>query len=182
MPYIKHHGPTRQDNNTGSANEMRMKDDVKIINHTKGQNELFSEIRKLFSQSCTDLPAQLPSAMLPWQARGTCKKTVIQTSETVHFVSWYIGKVRQKNHMRVSFPGASWTNANIDQLDATMMLLSRDHFFQDMKTFLASVLARCPHCPYSHTLLSCKTMYCIILAGKTVIWTGGLDFSEKQGN
>ena len=27
--------------------------------------------------------------MLPMQARGTCKKTVIQTSETVHFVSWY---------------------------------------------------------------------------------------------
>ena len=53
---------------------MRMKDDVKIINHTKGQNELFSEVWKLFSQSCTDLPAQLPSAMLPWQARGTCKK------------------------------------------------------------------------------------------------------------
>ena len=46
------------------------------------------EVWKLFSQSCTDVPAQLPSAMLPRQARGTCKKTVIQTPETVHFISW----------------------------------------------------------------------------------------------
>ena len=60
---------------------------------TKRQNELFSEVWKLFYQGCTDVPAQLPSAMLPRQARGTCKKTVIQTSETVHFVSWYITKV-----------------------------------------------------------------------------------------
>ena len=45
---------------------------------TKRQNELFSEVRKLFSQSCIDVPAQLPSAMLPRQARGTCKKTVIK--------------------------------------------------------------------------------------------------------
>ena len=37
----------------------------------KRQNELFSDIWKLFSQSCTDVPAQLPSAMLPRQARGT---------------------------------------------------------------------------------------------------------------
>ena len=51
--------------------------------------ELFSEVWKLFSQSCSDVLAQLPSAMLPRQARGTCKKTVIQTSETVLFVSWY---------------------------------------------------------------------------------------------
>ena len=58
--------------------------------YTMRQNELFSEVWKLFSQSCTDVPAQLPSAMLPRQARGTCKKTVIQTSETVHFVSWYV--------------------------------------------------------------------------------------------
>ena len=57
--------------------------------NTKRQNELFSEVWKMFSQSCTDVTAQLPSAMLPRQARGTCKKTVIQTSETVHFVSWY---------------------------------------------------------------------------------------------
>ena len=56
---------------------------------TKRQNELLSEVWKLFSQSRTDVPAQLPSAMLPRQARGTCKQTVIQTSETVHFVSWY---------------------------------------------------------------------------------------------
>ena len=41
---------------------------------TKRQNELFSEVWKLFSQSCTHVPAQLPSAMLPRQARGTCKK------------------------------------------------------------------------------------------------------------
>ena len=41
---------------------------------TKRQNELFSEVWKLFPQSCTDVPAQLPSAMLPRQARGTCKK------------------------------------------------------------------------------------------------------------
>ena len=52
---------------------------------TKRQNELFWRLCKLFSQSCTDVPAQLPSAMLPRQARGTCKKTVIQTA---HFVSW----------------------------------------------------------------------------------------------
>ena len=61
-----------------------------VNSSTKRQNELFSEVWKLFSQSCTDVPAQLPSAMLPRQARGTCKKTVIQTSETVHFVSWYV--------------------------------------------------------------------------------------------
>ena len=34
-----------------------------------GQNELFSGVWKLSSQSCTDVPAQLPSAMLPRQAR-----------------------------------------------------------------------------------------------------------------
>ena len=46
----------------------------KCKSSTKRQNELFSEVRKLFSQSCTDVPAQLPSAMLPRQARGTCKE------------------------------------------------------------------------------------------------------------
>ena len=60
-----------------------------MISPRDKMNCLHSEVRKLFSQSCTDVPAQLPSAMLPRQARGTCKKTVIQTSETVHFVSWY---------------------------------------------------------------------------------------------
>ena len=55
--------------------------------YTKRQNELFSEVRKLLSQTCTDVPAQLPSAMLPRQDMELVKKTVIQTSETLHFVS-----------------------------------------------------------------------------------------------
>ena len=38
---------------------------------TKRQNELWSEVWKLFSQSSTDVPALLPCASLPRHARGT---------------------------------------------------------------------------------------------------------------
>ena len=51
---------------------------------TKRQNELYSEVWKIFSQSSTDVPALLSCAMLPWQARGTFKKQF--TKPTVQFI------------------------------------------------------------------------------------------------
>ena len=54
-------------------------------NTTRSQNQLWSRFGKLFFTSSPDVPAQLPSAMLPRQARGTCKKTVYQTYSTVDF-------------------------------------------------------------------------------------------------
>ena len=52
---------------------------------TTSQNQLWNRFGKLFFQSFPDVPALLPSAMLPRQARGTRKKTVYQTYSTVHF-------------------------------------------------------------------------------------------------
>ena len=46
--------------------------------YTKRQNELYNEVRKLFPQSSTDVPALLPCAMLPRQARGTRKNNSLQ--------------------------------------------------------------------------------------------------------
>ena len=43
--------------------------------YTKRQNELYSEVWKLFSQSSTDVPALLPCAMLPRQARKLTKNS-----------------------------------------------------------------------------------------------------------
>ena len=40
----------------------------------KRLNEEYSEVWKLFFESSTDVPALLPSAMLPRQAEGTRKK------------------------------------------------------------------------------------------------------------
>ena len=47
----------------------------------------------VFSLSSNDVPALLPCARLPRQARGTQEKTAYKTSETVHFVSWYMDVV-----------------------------------------------------------------------------------------
>ena len=55
------------------------------LNTTTSQNKLWSRFGKLFFPSSPDVPALLPSAMLPRQARGTRKKTVYQTYCTVHF-------------------------------------------------------------------------------------------------
>ena len=55
------------------------------VDNTTSQNQLWSRFGKLFFQSSPDVPALLPSAMLPRQARGTHKKTVFQTYSTVHF-------------------------------------------------------------------------------------------------
>ena len=52
--------------------------------HTKRQNELYSEVWKLFSQSSTDVPALLPCAILPKEARGMHKKQL--TKPTVQFI------------------------------------------------------------------------------------------------
>jgi len=52
---------------------------------TTSQNQLWSRFGKLFFPSSPDVPALLPSAMLPRQARGTHQKTVYQTYSTVHF-------------------------------------------------------------------------------------------------
>ena len=52
--------------------------------HTKRQNELYSEVWKLFSQSSTDVPALLPCAILPKEARGMHKKQL--TKPTVQFL------------------------------------------------------------------------------------------------
>ena len=52
---------------------------------TTSQNELWSRFGKLFFPSSPDVPALLPAAMLPRQARGTHKRTVYQTYSTVHF-------------------------------------------------------------------------------------------------
>ena len=43
---------------------------------TKRQNELYSEVWKLFSQSSADVPAPLPCAMLPSQARELAKNSL----------------------------------------------------------------------------------------------------------
>ena len=48
--------------------------------NTKRQNELFCEVWKLFSQSCSDVPTQLPSAMLP------NKKKTYQNFRNSHLV------------------------------------------------------------------------------------------------
>ena len=45
-----------------------------MMKTARRQNELYSEVWKLFSQSSTDAPFLLPCAMLPRQARGTHKK------------------------------------------------------------------------------------------------------------
>ena len=57
------------------------------VRNTKRQNELHSEVCTLFPESSTGVPALLPCAMLPRQARGTHKKAVFKTYCTVHFVS-----------------------------------------------------------------------------------------------
>ena len=44
---------------------------VQGARNTKRQNELYSEVWKLFSQSSTDVPALLPFAVLPRQAKGS---------------------------------------------------------------------------------------------------------------
>ena len=54
--------------------------------YTKRQNELYSEVWKLLSPSSTGVPALLPCAMLPRQARGTHKKQ-LKNYCTVHSVS-----------------------------------------------------------------------------------------------
>ena len=38
----------------------------------KKQNELYSEVWKLFPQASTDDPALLPCAMLPGESKGKC--------------------------------------------------------------------------------------------------------------
>ena len=45
---------------------------------TRRQNELYSEVLKLFSERSTGLPAPLPRVILPRQARVTCKKPIVQ--------------------------------------------------------------------------------------------------------
>ena len=62
---------------------------VDVKSTTKRQNELLGEVWKLFSLSSTDVPALLPCARLPRQARGTQERTAYKPSRTVHFVSWY---------------------------------------------------------------------------------------------
>ena len=47
-----------------------------IEHYNKRQNELYSEVSKLFSHCSTDVLALLPSAMLQIQARGTCKNSL----------------------------------------------------------------------------------------------------------
>ena len=50
-----------------------------IKRNTTSQNQLWSRFGKLFFPSSPDVPALLPSAMLPRQAWGTHKKTVCKT-------------------------------------------------------------------------------------------------------
>ena len=55
-----------------------------VIRLTKRQNELYSEVRKLFSQNSTGLPALLPCALLQRQAGGTHRKQA--TKPSVQFI------------------------------------------------------------------------------------------------
>ena len=45
---------------------------------TERQNELYSEVWKLFAQSSTGVPVLLPSAMLPRTHKGNSQKTALQ--------------------------------------------------------------------------------------------------------
>ena len=67
-------------------------DDMGCESYTERQNELYSEVWKLFSQSYTDVPAVLLCAMLPTHARGTCNGQFSKpTVQFIFYISIEIG-------------------------------------------------------------------------------------------